>query len=249
MQALLLLSPALLGIWLPYLWPAFGQRVRRGPGPWLTNFPRRHVPLAATRDLLLSAGAAALFWLPLAPLLLLLACAAVLLALARLARWLDPQPSGEATVTLCVGADVPAQEIARALAQQGALLLPQRSQQLGRLDLPQGRVWVRYAPELLWQLDPEAQPDRAAELSPRWRQLAERLGGEPQTLILLFHDRRAGAQAEQMRAAMRLICALEQRWRCACFGPDQRVHSGAAICEQLKGQTVLWAEPPAATNR
>ncbi|HEU4328414.1 MAG TPA: hypothetical protein VFS21_35075 [Roseiflexaceae bacterium] len=67
-------------------------------------------------------------------------------------------------------------------------------------------------------------------------------------LLSLFHNRRADAQTEQMRAAMWLICALERHWRYTYFGPDQRIYSGAAICEQLKCQTVVWAEPPAANR-
>jgi hypothetical protein len=244
-NTLFALGPLL--IWLAYVWPTFGYRFRRKLGPWLVNFDQRDRTYAYIRD----ATYTLTFWLMLLPpwilgrdhpmTLLLIVVGAGCLILGVFFENRLEQHKRTRGVGLLLADPVSRTEVVGLLAERG-VLIPGRQREaecIGRMRTDTGYVWVHDQTHDLAVFDPTFyEGSERISIQQEREQIVAVLGGEPQIMLMFTISEGPGIEQREL-AAMQLMCAFAERWRCVLVNGYRRVYPGQEICRLANKRTPI----------
>jgi hypothetical protein len=219
---ILVLIGATIVIWLPYLWPPAGYRLRRSEGPWLANFDHKRQTLATARDILFTIGLwLGLLFMPLtrtSPFFWIIAIASMasIFASAFLADRFGNYNKSTSAVTLYSSAQLDPKTLREFLVSVGALIPGKQQPYTGRLSYPDGYVWITNVSDMYAKAQTKIAQlytsERAEQVAFQAKMRAH-LGSDAQT-ILFISIMQAKDLSTGERRAMEFIRQFAQQYPC-----------------------------------
>jgi hypothetical protein len=239
---------AIILLWLGYIWPPFGQRVRRVSGPWLNNFDQTQCYQVVMRDGSTTIGVLSYASLAFVPSgseafggLCLLGLGG-LFGGAILADRIDRERHATKGITLLFRDPLPHDDLIAFLLQHDAMIAGKRQPFLARLASPTP-IWIYRVDEPIPHITPAmitAHPDPMRASA--FLQAQTLLSADIQANLYLTTTPCSGEASTT--ALQQLACAFHHRWACVSIDASFQVTAGTELCHSaLDGAEDLAITP------